>query len=69
MIIRTVEDACPYKFRVAFQIPPPQPCYASNLDANPQSPDVVRLLGFFLPIFHGAILIDADRQNRRVDGI
>ena len=44
-------------------------CYASNLDANPQNPDVVRLLGFFIPIFHSAILIDTKRQNRRADGI
>ena len=51
------------------QIPFPHPCYASNLDANPKNPDVVRLLGFFVPIFDSAILIDAKRQKRRVDGI
>jgi len=39
---------------------PPQPCYASNLDANPKNPDVVRLLGFFIPIFHSANLVDAN---------
>jgi len=39
------------------------------LDANPKNPDVVRLLGFFVPIFHNAILIDAKRQKRRVDGM
>ena len=42
------------------KIPPPQPCYASNLDANPKKPDVVRLLGFFIPIFHSANLVDAN---------
>jgi hypothetical protein len=39
------------------------------MDAHPKSPDAVRLLGFFAPIFHNAILIDAKRQKRRVDGI
>ena len=42
---------------------------ASLIDATPKNPDVVRLLGFFVPIFHSAILIDAKRQKRRVDGI
>jgi len=36
---------------------------------QPKKPDVVRLLGFFVPIFHSAILVDANRQKRRVDGI
>ena len=36
---------------------------------QPQKTDVVRLLGFFVPFFHSAILIDAKRQKRRVDGI
>ena len=42
---------------------------ASLMDATPKNPDVVRLLGFFVPIFHSAILIDAKRKKRRVDGI
>jgi len=36
---------------------------------QPKKPEVVRLLGFFIPIFHSAILVDAKRQKRRVDGI
>jgi len=36
---------------------------------QPKNPDVVRLPGFFIPIFHSAILIDAKRKKRRVDGI
>ena len=47
----------------------PQPCYASNLDANPKKPDVLRHLGFFIPIFHSAILVDAKRKKHRVDRI
>jgi len=39
------------------------------LDANPKNPEAKRLLGFFIPIFHSAILIDAKRQKRRVEGI
>ena len=42
---------------------------ASLIDATTKNPDVVRLLGFFVPIFHSAILIDAKCKNRRVDGI
>jgi len=38
-------------------------CYASNLDANPKNPEVVRLPGFLIPIFHSAILIDANAKN------
>ena len=45
------------------------PYCASKIDATPKNPDAVRLLGFFVPIFHRAILIDAKRQKRRVDGI
>jgi hypothetical protein len=40
-----------------------------KIDAHQKKPDVVRLLGFFIPIFHSAILVDAKRQKRRVDGI
>ena len=42
---------------------------ASLIDAHPKNPDATRLLGFFVPIFYNAILIDANRQNRRVGGI
>ena len=51
------------------QIPPPQPYCASLMDATPKNPDAIRLLGFFVPIFHSAILIDANAEKRRVDGI
>ena len=36
---------------------------------HPKNPEVVRHLGFFIPIFHSAILVDAKRQKRRVGGI
>jgi hypothetical protein len=39
------------------------------MDATPKKPDSTRFLGFFVPIFHSAILIDAKRQKRRVGGI
>jgi len=42
---------------------------ASLIDAAAENPEATKLLGFFLPIFHSAILIDAKRQNSRVDGI
>jgi hypothetical protein len=49
--------------------PPPQPYYVTEIDAGHKTPDATRLLGFFVPIFHNAILIDAKRQKRRVEGI
>ena len=42
---------------------------ASLIDATAEIPDATRLLGFFVPIFHSAILIDANAEKRRVDGI
>ena len=49
--------------------PPSQPYGASLIDATAEIPDAVRLLGFFVPIFYSASIIDAKRQNRRVGGI
>ncbi len=52
-----------------FKSPPRNTCCVDKIDANPKIPDAVRLLGFFIPIFHSANLVDAKRQKRRVDGI
>ena len=46
-----------------------QPYCASKIDARQKNPDVLRLLGFFIPIFHSAILVDAKHCKHRVDGI
>ena len=57
-----------YETGLGEEISPPQPCYASKIDA-PSKPGFHKTSGLFRTHFHIVIFVDAKRKNCRVDGI